>query len=265
MRATATETTTDLVLPLRVRHRQEMNCQIVHDSIHRRAGWTATYALQVDGTAAGFASVAVGGPWSGKPAIFEFYVLPAHRSRAFDLFEGLLTASGALRMEVQSNDALLAVMLHAYAREISSESIVFHDRFTTTLAADGACLQSVTSHEDARAAIAERQGGTEWRLEVQGEAVGKGGILFHYNVPYGDVYMEVDERFRRRGFGAYLVQELKRVAYELGSVPCARCGSGNVASRRTLQKAGFVPFAHILTGSIAAREPSGNGGDQAGP
>ena len=65
--------------------------------------------------------------------------------------------------------------------------------------------------------------------------------------------MEVAEPFRRRGLGAYLVQELKRVAYELGSVPCARCNPDNVASRKTLQKAGLVPDAHVLNGSIPRR------------
>jgi hypothetical protein len=43
---------------------------------------------------------------------------------------------------------------------------------------------------------------------------------------------------------------LKRAAYQLGSVPCARCSPDNVASRKTLQKAGLVPFAHILNGTI---------------
>jgi hypothetical protein len=28
---------------------------------------------------------------------------------------------------------------------------------------------------------------------------GQGGILDHYNRPYGDIYMEVAEPFRRRG------------------------------------------------------------------
>ena len=88
-------------------------------------------------------------------------------------------------------------------------------------------------------------------LELEGKVVGQGGILFHYNRPYGDVYMEVPEPFRRRGFGSYLVQELKRVAYELGAVPGARCNTSNLGSRRTLQKAGFVPFAHMLTGIVA--------------
>ena len=87
---------------------------------------------------------------------------------------------------------------------------------------------------------------------MDGNVVGKGGILFHYNRPYGDLYMEVTEPFQRRGLGSYLIQELKRVCYELGAVPCARCNPTNIASRRTLQRAGFVPFAHILNGSIAA-------------
>lgn len=35
------------VLPLRTRYREEMNCQIVHDSIHRREGWTVSYLLDI--------------------------------------------------------------------------------------------------------------------------------------------------------------------------------------------------------------------------
>jgi GNAT superfamily N-acetyltransferase len=80
--------------------------------------------------------------------------------------------------------------------------------------------------------------------------VATGGLMFHYNVPYADIYMEVAEPFRQRGFGSYLVQELKRLAYALGSIPSARCSPSNVASRKTLQKAGLVPYAHILNGSI---------------
>lgn len=250
MPATATLTSPHAVLALRVHHRREMNCQIVHDSIHRRAGWTDTYRLSIDDTSAGFGSVAIGGPWTGKPTIFEFYVLPAHRGRAFQLFEAFLHASGARLMEIQSNDGLLAVMLHTYARDVWSEKVVFRDGVTTALAPNGASLQQLTPDEDTQVAIAQRQGGTEWRLQWDGEAVATGGVLFHYNEPYGDIYMEVAEPFRRRGLGAYFVQELKRVTYELGSIPCARCSPENMASRNTLQKAGFVPYAHILNGCI---------------
>ena len=90
----------------------------------------------------------------------------------------------------------------------------------------------------------------EWVLEVDGTVVARGGILFHYNRPYGDIYMEVQEPLRLRGYGSFLAQELKRVCYELGNIPCARCNLRNVASRKTLQKAGFVPCANILSGEL---------------
>lgn len=246
----ATTSTAEAVLPLRTRHRQEMNGQIVHDSIHRREGWTVTYLLNIDGVTAGFGSIAVAGPWKDKPSIFEFYVLPDYRAHGFKLFEALLAASNARFMEIQSSNALLAAMLHTYARDIWSEKIVFRDSITTALPANGATLQRLTSERETRHAIAQRQGGAEYQLVLDGATIATGGLLFHYNVPYADIYMETVEPFRRRGFGSHLVQELKRCAYALGSIPCARCDPANVASRETLQKAGLVPFAHILNGSI---------------
>jgi len=240
----------NIVVSLRTRYRQEMNCQIVKDSIHTRPGWSLTYALSLAGTVAGFGTVAIAGPWQDKPTILEFYVLPAHRDRAFDLFETFVETSGAPHIEIQSSDLLLAAMLHTYARDVSSESIVFRDGLTTALPASGAVLEQVTSDKEIVCAIAERAGGGQWLLKVDGQEAGNGGILFHYNPPYGDVYMEIGEPFRGRGLGAYLVQELKRLAYELGSIPAARCNVENRVSRKTLQKAGFVPYAHVLTGSI---------------
>ena len=251
MQAHAKLSSTEDVLPLRARYRQEMNCQIVHDSIHRREGWTLSYLLEAGGVALGFGSVAIGGPWKDKPTVFEFYVLSEHRSRAFDLFEGFLAASGARFFEVQTNDVLPTVMALTYGCDIGTEKVVFHDKLTTAHPANGAVLRRETSEEEIQACLERRQGGGEWVLELNGALAAKGGVLFHYNRPYGDIYMEVMEPFRRRGLGSYLVQELKRACYQLGAIPAARCDPTNVASRRTLQRAGFVPFAHILAGSIA--------------
>jgi GNAT superfamily N-acetyltransferase len=114
----------------------------------------------------------------------------------------------------------------------------------------------MTSQEEIRQCQQRRQGGGEWLLKLDGEVAAKGGILFHYNQPYGDIYMEVMEPYRQRGFGSYLVQELKRECYELGAIPGARCNPANIASRKTLQRAGFVPFAHILNGTIPAAQNS---------
>ena len=240
------------ILPLRTQHRQEMNCQIVHDSIHRRPGWTLSYLLELGGAAVGFGSIAIAGPWKDKPTVFEFYLLPEFRSKSFDFFEALVTAGGARFFEVQTNETLATAMALTYAQDIATEKIVFADQLTTSLSALGAILRAVTPEEQIRAGLEQSQGGGEWIMELDGTPAAKGGILFHYNRPYGDIYMEVDEAFRRRGLGAFLVQELKRECYNLGAIPCARCSPANVASRRTLQRAGFVPVAHILIGSFAS-------------
>jgi GNAT superfamily N-acetyltransferase len=95
------------------------------------------------------------------------------------------------------------------------------------------------------------EGVGDWLIEHNGAIVATGGIATHYNPPYGDLFMEVDERFRRRGYGSYLIQELKRTCYETGLVPAARCNVANLASRATLQKAGLLPCARLLSGVLA--------------
>ena len=76
--------------------------------------------------------------------------------------------------------------------------------------------------------------GGDWLIEDKGAIVATGGIMLHYNPPYGDIYMEVDEPSRQRGYGSYLIQELKRTCYEMGRIPArpVRCRQCSVAARR---------------------------------
>jgi GNAT superfamily N-acetyltransferase len=240
---------------MREAYRVEQNCQIVHDSLHSRRGWTREFAIAEGDRVVAYTSLAVDGPWRGKPTLYEVFVVPDRRSRAFAFFEAFLEAAKPAGFEVQSSDLLLTALTVTFAREIATEKVVFRDDSTTAHALPGATLRCLTPASEIRHAIAERAGGGEWALEVDGTAVGKGGIFFHYNPPYGDIYMEIDEPHRRCGYGGFLVQELKRLCRELGQVPGARCDPTNAASRRTLQRAGFVPYAHILIGSF--RGPRG--------
>ena len=235
---------------MRTRFRLESNCQIVHDSLYIRPGWTTTYLLSVDETIAGYGSIAQEGPWKDRPTIFEFYLLPDFRVQAFRLFEVFLETCGAKYFEVQSNHSLLAAMLFRYAENIRSEAMVFYDHHRTSLTVPGATLECQTDAKEIQSAIDRRRGGGKWSLLVDSEPVGSGGILFHYNYPYADIYMEINEGHRRHGYGAFLVQEFKRIAYEFGAVPAARCNPENIASQLTLQKAGFAPYAHILDGDL---------------
>ena len=232
-------------------YRHEMNCQIIHDSIHARPAWTHEYLITQGGGKVGYGSVAVAGPWQAKPTVYEYFLLPQHRGRVFDAFASLLTSSGVTAIESQSNDVLLTAMLHTFASAVASESSLFHDKVTTAHALPEAVFRRATPEDTGQVAEQRLDPEARWLVEVGGAVVAAGDILFHYNRPYGDIYMAVGESFRRRGIGTYLVQELKRVCYEDGSVPAARCNPKNVASRQTLQRAGFVPCGHILNGTVS--------------
>lgn len=106
-------------------YRLEMSCQIINDSIHDRDGWTQEYLLVVGDTAVGYGSIAKDGPWSGRPAVYEWYVVAPWRTRIFELFRALLVSSAAVDIEVQSNDMPATVMLHTFAQDIRSEAILF--------------------------------------------------------------------------------------------------------------------------------------------
>jgi GNAT superfamily N-acetyltransferase len=234
------------IAPLRECYREEMDCQIIHDSIHARPGWTIEYALDLDGATVGYGSVAVAGPWTTSHALYEFYVKPGFRQRIFELFAALLAACSAAIIETQTNEPILSTMLHTFGRNIRAEAILFEDGFETRLLPEDAGFRSTEPGDAVLLGKLDLDDNAGWVVTLNGAIAGAGGVLYHYNRPYGDVYMKIAEPFRGRGLGAYLVQELKTACRAGGSVPTARCNIGNLASRRTLQKAGFVPCGNLI-------------------
>lgn len=251
MRFSARTATVEEILPWRDLYQHEMPGQVLKDSIDSRKGWSQPYFLEIDDVTVGYGSIALAGPWKDKPTMLQFYVLPDRRMHVFDLFEAFHAASGAVAIEAQSDDVLLTVMLHTFATGVESESILFHDTLTTHHPLNGAIFRRSVPEDAARFAPDRPEAEIgQWVIENDGAVVATGGVLYHYNRPYGDVYMETAEPYRRCGFGSLIVQELKRITWEKGSKPGARCNRTNVASRKTLQKAGFVPFGHVLVGSL---------------
>jgi len=234
------------ITPLRELYRQEMNCQIVHDSFPRR-GFSDPYLIRVEGRIAGYGLVA---NKHYPDTVNEFHTLPAHRAAALPMFRHLLQASQATKIRAQSNDRSLLLMLYDCAADITSDAILFEDAFTTQLTCPTGILRKITDADKERLFEHKHEPDGDWLIESDGVAVATGGALFHYNPPYGDLFMEVHESYRRRGFGSYLLQELKRICYEMGKTPAARCNVSNIASRKTLEKAGLLPCGRLLQGNV---------------
>lgn len=227
-------------------YRHEANCQIVRDSLLSRR-LADPYLILVEGRLAGYGAVCnkydIG-------RLMEFYTLPSVRGQAATLFRELLAVSQATSIQAQTNMPLMLTMLYDCANDITTESILFQDAAVTHLdCASGRFRHSTPAEASSVFAHHEEPVG-EWVIESKGVLVATGGFLCHYNPPYGDIFMEVDSTVRRQGFGSYLVQEVKRVCYEAGKKPAARCNPINTASRLTLQKAGFLPCGRLLVGKV---------------
>ena len=241
----------DVILRMREEYRREMDRQIVHDSWHER-GFMNSYLLSVAGQIVGYGSVG-GAPREAKETIKEFFVFPPFRGAALPLFRELAAVSGARRIEAQTNDTLLLLMLYDCAVELSSETILFADGVTTDLTPPGCTLRRVTETDGESLFPHTLEPVGEWGLECNREIAATGGLLFHYNPPFGDIFVEVADAYRRKGFGSYLVQELKRLCHEMGCVPAARCNQANLGSRLALQRAGMFPCARIVRGRLAVQ------------
>jgi GNAT superfamily N-acetyltransferase len=246
MRIEVSRVAVDEITSLRELYRHEMNGQIIHDSFARR-GFSDCYLTRVDGRVAGYALVA---NTHDEDTVHEFYLAPAFRADALPVFRRLLDASGAMKVMAQTNDPLMLLMLFDCATNITKGAVIFADAMTTRLPCPAGELCRVTDVDRDRLAAHKLDTDAEWMVEVSGEPVATGGALYHYNPPYGDIYMAVAEPHRRRGFGSYLVQELKRICYESGKIPAARCNPNNTASRRTLERAGLLPCGHIVSGDV---------------
>ena len=240
------------ILPFRDLYKQELNCQIVHDTAHYRKDCVQSFLLEVSGEIVGYGSTWVGDYWMTKGSAFEFYVLPTHRSALFTLFDEFIRITQPPKLYAQTNDPFLGVLIYDYVEKIIPRHILFRDGKTTNHSVQGAIFRRSTPEDKDHIFKHNVEPVGGWLLEKDGRIIATGGVAYHYNRPYGDIFMEVDEAFRRRGFGQFLVQELKRVCYQSGSVPGARTTPTNLASRRTLEGAGFAPCGRLIYGDTVA-------------
>ena len=236
----------DRILPLRALHLEEMNRQVRYNACHER-GWSDSYLLLWDGAEVGYASVKGRNELTDRDAVFEYYMTPSHRRWAGRAFAAVLEASGPSYLEAQSNDPLMSSMLYECGSGIFADYILFEDGRTTDLPLGSGRFRPRRSDDP----IGPDQG--EYVLEYGGEVVAWGGFLLHYNPPFADLYMEVRADSRGKGYGALIVQEVKRAWHAAGRTPAARCRVSNQASRSTLLKAGMGVSGYMLTGDVKAR------------
>ena len=160
----------EAILNLRDLYRQEMNCQIVHDSLHARH-FMDSYLIRMAGQPAGYGSV-MSADSEARDLIKEFYVLPLHRALALPIFRQLVAVTHARLIEAQTNDVLLSLMLFDCAQAITSETILFRDAVTTNLEMPGVVFRKVEEADRDTIFPHKLEGVGDWLPGAGGAIVG---------------------------------------------------------------------------------------------
>ena len=215
----------------------ETKFQFVYNKCHG-AGWADVYHFKLNEVPVGYGSVWGKDKREERDTVFEFFLDQPLRKYAGNIFKEFIKTAATRFINYQTNDILLAGMAFESAKNINAEAILFETAYETAFVIEGAQFVKSESAE-------------EWNtysIQKDGEVAATGGFVWNYNFPYIDIYYEVEENFRRQGYGTLITQELKREAYRLSRIPAARCNVNNQASRATLLKAGMRVCGYILIG-----------------
>jgi GNAT superfamily N-acetyltransferase len=81
-------------------------------------------------------------------------------------------------------------------------------------------------------------------------------IPSHYQAPYADLGMVVERSQRRRGWGSSMLLHLKEHCYAADWKPICACAAENVASKKAIEKAGFITEHRMVNLTLSNQQDS---------
>ena len=235
------------IQPLRKQFLSKNHFQIRYDACHWR-GWADHYVCLAEGSPIGYGAVKGLDELSARDTIFEFYLRPEFEKWTHILLELLIKASQVTFMESQTNDSFLTALVFESCVEVQSDTILFGDITATAYSKPELKFRKYEKGENV---FGKKEGDIgPYVLVKNGQIVADGGFLTHYNAPFADLYMEAKREERNKGYGRYILQEIKNECYRAGLIPAARCNMSNKPSKAALLGAGMEVCGFMLKGRL---------------
>lgn len=241
---------------------RERNFQLRFHANHER-GWADYYLISHQDLTIGYGALKGDSPGDPRDRLFEFFLMPTYKNRAEDIFKDLLVSCNARYLQWQTNDDSIHQPATLYSTAQQAEALLFGAGVETTLPSNGTIFRERKDGDLIFDHTSEPVG--KYVLENNSEIVATGGFLTHYNFPYVDLFMEVSPGWRKRGLGSYLIQEIKNACFVEGRIPAARCNPDNLASKKTLEKAGMIQVGEVRLARVHISQFAGYQGKWKNP
>ena len=194
--------------------------------------------------------------------LLQLYILGDYIRKSQELFPFLISNDFIKTAYVTTRDSLALSLCLDFQQQVSIESYLFRDNEKVKIELRGfehICFrEAIQSDVENINDICERFFGALYQR--YGLTIGKstrenklfvlysGAMLLavgcvetqYCSAGSANLGMFVNEDFRRRQVGSYIITKLKEYCYSNGLEPIAACYHENQASRRTLEKAGLV-------------------------
>ena len=198
----------------------------------------------------------------GEGTLVEFHVTAAEARHVGEAYEVVEKSGGVRRVLAQSFDPTLMSIGRLRPGRVRTVGWLFREIADPGFSADAAITVRAAASADVAALLRLGADFFDGPAEIENYIASDGLMIYEARggVPLGagvmkrvvaarndvDIGMVVAPEHRRRGHGAYIVGHLKAHCLARGLRPICGCAIDNLASQRTLERAGFVSRHELI-------------------
>lgn len=202
--------------------------------------------------------------------LVEFYLIQDYLTEKESIFSKILQTYSVRKVYCKTFDSILLICSQLFSRSARVMATIFRDyvnginielessmRIRLARESDINQLLSYDSGlyetpEELRYTVSNRM---VYMFEKENTLVGCGYLIkILPDKNFYDIGMWVNPDFRNMGYAAMIISHLKKLCFSHGYVPVCGCPVENTASRKTLEKNGFISKHAIIEFEVSYRQ-----------
>src|SRR5579872_3106082 len=193
--------------------------------------------------------------------LLRFYLFELYQAQAQEIFRWVVSTCGIQYAIASTIEPLYFSLCLDIQVSVTAHSYLFRDNKRVELSSgisNSIFRQAEKKDLDniVRFYRANTEGSGEWIEAFMKKRLNRAELFALYNrqllvatgecipsqkqPPYADLGMVVAQSYRGRGLGSFMLAQLKKRCYEAGWKPICSCAADNLASKKAIEKAGFI-------------------------